>query len=481
MRTTILTLALGLSLAACAGEATDSVTLELKNARRTVTYHAALLVDGETLTLKNETLSATEGNQIAALVVNGGKLVLDHCTIEKTGDGLRTGGRQGGGPQTGGGERPGRPDGENPQMGEGRPERPNGGEPQMGEGRPPKPEGDSIQRGGERPEPRNGEGPAGSGRPQRPGGQGGPGGGGGDDGFNFYGLNWAVVAIGEGSEIELIGCTVHTDAEYANAVFSCDEAHITISEGININTQKGSSRGLFATCAGVITASGPVNIDTKGPHCAPLATDRGGGTVTVGSPGTTDKSQLNAAGEGSPCIYSTGDISAYNATGSAAVSQTMVIEGKNTITIENCDFTGHSPQHGGIMLYQSTSGDASVGTSELRMRNCTIRDNSGTAMILVTNTHSIVEMEACTLLDPQGNAIGADYPLVTCRNCNTDGHHWGREGSNGGQIDITLKRQTLTGTLLANEAESAITLTADSASDISGLQTAQGSGSVEIK
>ena len=62
-------------------------------------------------------------------------------------------------------------------------------------------------------------------------------------------------------------------------------------------------------------------------------------------------------------------------------------------------------------------------------------------MILVTNTHSIVNMENCTLLSPDGKPITADYPLVTCRNCNNDGHKWGREGANGGQLDMNLKNQ----------------------------------------
>lgn len=389
----------------------DSVNVTLQNARRTIGYKGALVVDGKTVTLKNKTLTASAGNEIAVLVVNGGKLVLDHCTIQKTGDGIRSGG--------------------NGQRGQGRPGRPGGG-----------------------------------------------GGGNADDSFNFYGLNSAVVAVGEGSLIEMKGCTVTTDAEFANAVFSCDNAHVRITDGITIRTTKNSSRGLYATCAGVIEAEGVVDIDTKGAHCAALATDRGGGTVTVGSPNTKHYSRLNTAGSGSPCIYSTGDITAYKASGAALVSQTMVVEGKNTITIEDCSFSGKSPKHGGVMLYQSTSGDAKEGTSVLSMKKCTLRDNSGTAMFLVTNTHSIVNMEDCTFLDPEGKPLSVDYPLVTCRNCNGDGHNWGREGSNGGQVELNLVNQSLTGTLLANETESVITIKTDKGSAKNNLRQANGKGSI---
>ncbi len=449
--------------------ATDSVKVKLQEGGRELTYKGALIVDGETVTLKNKDLSATEGNVVAALVVNGGKLVLDHCTITKTGDGVRSASRRGGGQPPMGGQ--GMAQGDKP-MGP-----PPGGNGQGGPG--------GMPQGGGQGGPGGGQGGPGKGMP----GQGGPGmgkpgeggGPGGDDSFNFYGLNSAVVAVGKGSTIEMIGCTVNTEAEYANAVFSCDNAEVNISEGITINTTKGSSRGLYATAAGKVTATGVVTINTQGAHCAALATDRGGGTVTVGTPGTSDCSVLNTNGDGSPCIYSTGDITVYNAQGNAAISQTMVIEGKNTINITDCDFTGNSREHGGVMLYQSTSGDAEEGTCVLTMQHSTLRNMSASSpMLLITNTHSVVNMQDCTLLTADGTAPGTDYALVTCQNCNTDHRQWGRAGTNGGQVEINLKSQKLQGTLLANETESAITIAADDASDVTGLKNADGKGTVAM-
>jgi len=485
-------------LMACASG--DSVSVNLKNARRTINYNGAMVVDGQTVTLTNQELTATEGNQIAVLVVNGGRLVLDHCKIVKSGDGIRSNsGSQERQQmrQRPGGDRRMRHEGDslrshrsssNRQMRQSTQEydvmAPPEGNREMGEGqdRMRRPEGDSLRTRRPRGNHSNASGGQGGNRRERRGGQGGPGGGGGggDDSFNFYGLNSAVVAVGANSRITMIGCEVQTDAEYANAVFACDSAAIIITEGIKIRTSKGSSRGLYATCAGIVNATGVVDISTQGAHCAALATDRGGGTVTVGTPGTSSQSLLYTAGEGSPCIYSTGDITAHNALGEAKVSQTMVVEGKNMISITDCNLAGHSPKHGGIMLYQSTSGDADEGTSVLNMRDCTIRDNSGTTMLLVTNTHSIVNMENCTLLDAQGKEIAKDYPLVTCRNCNNDGHNWGREGSNGGQVNINLVQQKLAGTLLANETESRITVTADKKSDLKQLVTAEGKGTITL-
>ena len=432
-----------------------SIDVELLNAHRTITYKGALIVDGQDITLSDKELTATEGNEIAVLVVNGGHLTLNNCTIRKTGDGIsqQSNGRRSGGQRPEGNRGDKRPDGAS-----------NGQRPDDEKGQ--RPEGQRRQR----PDGGNG---------QRPGGGGG---GGGDDSFSFYGLNSAVVVLGKDSRIDMNGCTVETNANYANAVFACDGGTIDITNGIRIRTEKGGSRGLFATCAGIIKAEGVVDIETKGAHCAALATDRGGGTVVVGHAGTKSLSRLMTGGEGSPCIYSTGDISAYNAEGDAAVSQTMVVEGRNSINIEDCHFTGKSPQHGGIMLYQSTSGDAREGTSVLTMKDCTIRDNSATTMILVTNTHSIVNMDNCRFLNADGKSYGKDDAFVACRNCNGDGrgHHWGREGSNGGQVELNLTNQTLTGTIQAAEEDSRITITADKKSNIRKLTQLEGKGQISL-
>ena len=457
-----------------------AVKVQLLNAHRSIEYKSRLVVDGETVVLKNKTLTASDGNEIAALVVNGGKLTLDHCKIIKSGDGVRTSGQRGEmGHEQGRrmeSRRLGRPVGMEPPADS----QPKGMEPRMPE--PPtdmEPRKDDFHKGDPRKDgPREGMNPRDGNRPRRPRP---PGGMGGDDSFNFYGLNSAVVAVGKDSRIEMLGCEVVTDAEYANAVFSCDSASVVITDGIKIRTSKGSSRGLYATCAGSIAADGGVDIETQGAHCAALATDRGGGDVRVGVAEEPLQSSLITHGEGSPCIYSTGDIFAANAVGSAEISQTMVVEGKNTITIDDCNFSGNSPRHGGVMLYQSTSGDASVGTSILKMKNCTLKDNSKGPMFLITNTHSRVYIDNCRFLDSDGKELSSKSPLVVCKNCNEDGHRWGREGSNGGQVEITLHNQKLAGTLLANEKESSIIISHDGTTDIKEINILEGKGQVEIK
>ena len=53
-------------------------------------------------------------------------------------------------------------------------------------------------------------------------------GGGGSDDYNFYGLNSAIVCVGEDSTVNIEHCTVDTDAEGANAVFATDSGSIAV-------------------------------------------------------------------------------------------------------------------------------------------------------------------------------------------------------------------------------------------------------------
>jgi len=171
-----------------------------------------------------------------------------------------------------------------------------------------------------------------------------------DDSYSFYGLNSAVVVVGQGSSVTVSETTLTTDASGANAVVATGSANATVTS-CAIATTGESSRGLHATYAGVITGS-DLTIETQGAHCAALATDRGSGTVAVDGTNT-----FTTNGDGSPCLYSTGQITVSGLTGQANASQAVVVEGKNHATVSSSTLTSASTK-GGVMLYQSMSGDA---------------------------------------------------------------------------------------------------------------------------
>lgn len=252
------------------------------------------------------------------------------------------------------------------------------------------------------------------------------------DQSNFYALN-AGVAVRKGSEAELTDTVIDTNAEGANAVFATGEDAVIRADNIKIHTTGDSSRGLDATYGGTVEGTN-VDITTEGAHCAPLATDRGEGTIAV-TGGT-----LSAAGDGSPCIYSTGNITATDVTGTATGSQTLVVEGKNSITLENCDLTGAGEN--GLMLYQSTSGDAGEGTAVLTVRDSTLTTTSGGPMFYITNTDAEADFTNTALNYESGT-------LVQVSGNNTN--NWGKEGENGGDFRLTGSSQTFAGDIVCDE------------------------------
>ena len=269
-----------------------------------------------------------------------------------------------------------------------------------------------------------------------------------DDDYNFYGINNAVVVLGEDSTAVLTGCTVNTTGKYANAVFASDGGTIEIKDGITISTTSSSARGLFASYGGtVIAADGGVNISTQSIHCAALATDRGGGTIIVGTSADAKESMLSTVAEDSPCIYSTGTIKGYNITGTCTNGQTIVVEGKNEVELTNCNLTGGRKEQGCIMLYQSSSGDAadedaSSTKSSLRITNCTFTAKNGADMFVVTHTSAAVEMSGCT--------FSGYSNFISCKKI-----QWGT----GAYLTLDASGETLEGSVYADTSKSKATIT----------------------
>ena len=259
------------------------------------------------------------------------------------------------------------------------------------------------------------------------------------DDYNFYGINSVVLVVGEGSSAELTDCTITSDCSGANAVFSTAGATVDVSN-VKISTTGNSSRGVYATYEGTINAD-HVDITTSGAHCAPIATDRGGGYVTV------TNSKVQCSGDGSPCIYSTGEIKAENVVGVSTGAQAAVIEGKNSITMTNCDFTV-SGGNNGVMLYQSMSGDAAdsdatANCSTLTMSGTTIRNGTDGPMFYITNTTSVIDLNG-----------GNDLECSNGQLVNAATGRWGKDGSNGGNLSLNIKGDSISDSVTADDISS---------------------------
>lgn len=266
----------------------------------------------------------------------------------------------------------------------------------------------------------------------------------------FYGLN-AAVLVQKGSEATIKDTTIKTSATGANAIFSTGENAILNVSNTKITTTGDSSRGLDATYGGTINAN-KVTITTSGQHCAAVATDRGEGTVAV------KNSILNTNGKGSPCVYSTGNITVSNSKGTATDSSCAVIEGKNSITLNNTKLTSYGIgrvddgiDNCGVMIYQSMSGDASEGTGTFSATDSTLTISKKSKiyetspMFFITNTDAVINLENTKL------NYGSNQLVTVSGN---DGE-WGSQGSNGGNLTLNATNQILNGNISVDNISTA--------------------------
>ena len=256
------------------------------------------------------------------------------------------------------------------------------------------------------------------------------------DNSDFYGTN-AAVLVKEGT-LNINGGNVTTNGSHANGVFAYSNGTINISD-TNIKTSSNNSGAVMVTGGGTLTANN-VTAETDGNSSAPIRSDRGGGTLTVNG-GT-----YTSHGTGSPVIYSTADIIVNDAKLTANVSEGVVVEGKNSVTLNNVTMeatntklNGNSETYKSIFIYQSMSGDADVGTSSFTAKDSKIVNNKG-EIIFVTNTSTVIELENNEIIN--NDADGGFLKIGAAK--------WGTSGSNGGNVTLNAKNQKIEGDILVD-------------------------------
>lgn len=284
---------------------------------------------------------------------------------------------------------------------------------------------------------------------------------GGDD-CSFYGVNAALLVKG-GSTTTIRGGRICTSANGANGVFSYggngarnggegDGTTVDI-EDTEITTTGDGSGGIMTTGGGVTKACN-LTVNTSGRSSAPIRTDRGGGTVMV------EGGTYTSNGLGSPVIYSTADITVSDATLRSNQSEGVCIEGKNSITLNNCQMTvnntnrnGHAQFLDAIMIYQSFSGDADSGNSHFTLNGGQLTNKQG-HLFHVTNTNAVITLNGARLV----NEDPANVLLSVCDD--------GWQGA-ANKATLNASGQQLEGTILVG-SNSELTLTLADGSTFSG-------------
>ena len=289
------------------------------------------------------------------------------------------------------------------------------------------------------------------------------------DEADFYGENAAVFAT-NGAQLTLSDMDITTNGTHANAVFSYGNGTVVNISDSTINTSGNCSGGLMTTGGGTMNASN-LDIHTTGNSSAAIRSDRGGGTVTVnGGNYTTD-------GKGSPAIYSTADITVNDATLTSTASEGVVVEGKNSVTLNNVTLNADHNQHNSdksdyfhaVMIYQSMSGDADTGLAKFSATGGSITNANGD-IFFVNNTATDISLSG---VDITNNGDGAFL--------RAEAAGWGNEGSNGGKVNLTATSQKIDGDMFVDDV-SVLNLYLNDASTFTGAINSDGAaGSVYVE
>ena len=284
---------------------------------------------------------------------------------------------------------------------------------------------------------------------------------------DFYGLNAGLLVL-NGATATITGATVNTSVTNGNGVFSYGEGTVVNISDSTIRTIENNSGGIQTTGGGTMNATN-LDVETQGNSAAAIRSDRGGGTVNV------DGGSYVTNGTGSPAIYCTADISVSDATLTANASEGVVVEGKNSVALTDCDVTENmSNTYNGdsdenihcIMIYQSMSGDADVGEATFSAEGSSITAKTGD-MFYITNTDCEITLKDVAF------TLANDVFLRVEGNSSSRG--WGTEGANGGDVTLTADSQEFTGNILVDEISSLV-LTMKNGTSYEGAINPDGDG-----
>ena len=260
------------------------------------------------------------------------------------------------------------------------------------------------------------------------------------DEADFYGDNAAIFAT-NGGTLDLSEMVIKTDGKHANAVFSYGEGTTVNISDSYIETSGNCSGGLMTTGGGTMNATN-LTVNTSGNSSAAIRSDRGGGTVNV------DGGSYTTSGTGSPVIYSTADITVSNAEMTSTASQGVVVEGKNSVTLNNVTLNADnnkknsdkSAYYQAVMIYQSMSGDAAEGTSSFTMNGGTLTNQNGD-IFFVNNTATDITLSNATIVNNDTEGVFLRAAAAG----------WGSEGSNGGQVNLNATNQEINGDMIVDD------------------------------
>jgi hypothetical protein len=140
-------------------------------------------------------------------------------------------------------------------------------------------------------------------------------------------------------------------------------------------------------------------------------------------------------------LYSTGNISIKDATGCSEQGEVGVIEGDNSIEIDDCNMTSNSSQRG-LMILQSGSGDANGMNGKIDVNGGTITMTDSVAPLceIPTNISGTLTLKDVKLNVPSNVLMLVDF-----------NKRWTTSGGTGNLILTTDSTAEYAGTVKADQ------------------------------
>jgi hypothetical protein len=276
-----------------------------------------------------------------------------------------------------------------------------------------------------------------------------------------YGTNAGVLAASHGTVV-IVGGSVTTTASGGNGLFATGSGSaISMSNGA-ISAVGGGAHGVDATYGGSVTLN-QVDVYTDGSNSSALATDFGGGTVTV--TGGTITSACTIAGSHSAGVYSTGTITVQDAVISSAADCGGVIDGANAIHLTNCTVTAALQ---GFKTWKTApaTGSATITISGGAVTSATgpifyvdgETGNPANANITISDDATLCSGDGCLISVTEGSTAA-----LTLSNLDCQGYIYASDNSS---LTVTLQNNA---NLSAITENAAITLSGGSIWSLDGI------------
>ena len=121
------------------------------------------------------------------------------------------------------------------------------------------------------------------------------------------------------------------------------------------------------------------------------------------------------------------------------------------------------------MIYQSMSGDASVGLAKFTMTGGTLTNKNGD-IFFVNNTATDITLENAKIVNQDSSGVFLRAAAAG----------WGTEGSNGGKVNLYLKNQTQDGDIVVDKV-SVLNMYLSSGSVYTGTVNGANEGAVYVE